>query len=383
MCKRTRILHVLGKLAWGGVPIRTLELLRYLDSDRYELWLLALDGVATSFGNEVEAAGGRVVEIPYGLLRFSRPFVRLLRREHFDAVHSHMYYQSGNILRLAASCGVPVRVAHFRSSQERPRTTWRRQAEAVILRRWIQRYATDILAVSEEAMGKAWREGWRDDPRCRVVYNGLDLRPFEVPCDRGAVLAELCLPHDAFVCIHVGRIVAAKNHVRLVEIFAAVARRRQDAHLLVIGEGSQEIEESVRQRVHERGLAERVHFCGLRRDVPRLLQAADVMVYPSLWEGLPGVVLEACAAGVPVVASDLQTIREIAQRLPGIEMVSLEDTNEAWASRICCPLGGPAAARTLHRPAARVRESVFGISHFAEAMCSIWDGQQFAMPAGG
>ncbi len=383
MSKRTRILHVLGKLAWGGVPIRTLELLRYLDSDRYELWLLALDGVVASFGGEVEAAGGRVVEIPYGLRQFSRPFVQLLRRERFDAVHSHMYYQSGNILRLAARCGVPVRVAHFRSSRERPRTTWRRKVEAVVLRRWIQRYATDVLAVSEEAMRKAWREDWRDDPRCRVVYNGLDLRPFEVPCDREAVLDELSLPHDAFVCIHVGRIVAPKNHIRLVEIFAAVARHRKDAHLLVVGEGSREIEESIRQRVYELGIDERVHFCGLRRDVPRLLQAADVMVYPSLWEGLPGVVLEACAAGIPVVASNLQTIREIAERLPGIEMVSLEDSDEAWASRISCPLGGRAVTRTFHGPAARVRESVFGISHFAEAMCSIWDGQQFAMPAGG
>ncbi|MHB8899579.1 MAG: glycosyltransferase [Thermoguttaceae bacterium] len=377
-----KILHVLGELGWGGVPMRTLELLRYVDSERYELWVCALAGVVGNFGEQMEAAGGRVVEIPYGTVRFSRRFAGLLRAERFDGVHSHMYYQSGNILRVAARCGVPVRVAHFRSSRERPRTTWRRRLQAALLRHWIDRYATDILAVSEEAMSKAWRDDWRDDPRCRVVYNGLDARPFESPPDRAGVLAEFSLPADTFLCIHVGRMVAAKNHLRLVDIFAAVAGRRRDARLLLIGTGEPAIEQAVRRRVAELAITDRVHFCGLRKDVPRLLLAADVMVYPSLWEGLPGVVLEACAAGVPVVASNLLTIREIAQRLPGIELVSLGDADESWAERIARPLDLRGAGRSTPA-AARLRRSVFAIEWYAEAMCSIWDGRHMALPAGG
>ncbi len=380
---RTKVLHVLGELGWGGVPMRTLELLRYLDPERYDLCLCALSGVVGNFGSKVEAAGGRVVEIPYGLSRFSRRFVRLLRDERFDAVHSHMYYQSGNILRLASRRGVPIRVAHFRNSQERPRTSWRRRLEAALLRRWIHRHATDILAVSEEAMRKAWREDWRDDPRCRVVYNGLDPRPFETPTDRDGVLQEFSLPPYAFLCIHVGRMAVAKNHLRLIDIFAAVARRRDDAFLLLVGVGDQGIERAVRRRVIELGLDDRVRFCGMRKDVPRLLKASDVMVFPSRWEGLPGVVLEACAAGVPVVASSLETVREISQRLPGIEVVSLDESDESWASRIARPIGGPVPVQPQQGPAARVRESVFGIEHYAEAMCLIWDGRQVAMPAGG
>ncbi len=363
--------------------MRTLELLRYLDPERYDLCLCALSGVVGNFGSKVEIAGGRVVEIPYGLTGFPRHFRRLLRDERFDAVHSHMYYQSGNILRLASRCGVPIRVAHFRNSQERPRTSWRRRLEALLLRRWIHRYATDILAVSEEAMCKAWRESWRDDPRCRVVYNGLDARPYETPSDRDGVLHEFSLPSHAFLCIHVGRMAVAKNHLRLIDIFAAVARRRDDAFLLSVGVGEQGIEDAVRRRVTELGLDDRVRFCGMRKDVPRLLKASDVMVFPSRWEGLPGVVLEACAAGVPVVASSLQTVREIAQRLPGIEVVSLDESDESWASRIAHPIGRPVPSQLQQGPAARVRESVFGIEHYAEAMCLLWDGRQVAMPAGG
>jgi glycosyltransferase involved in cell wall biosynthesis len=381
--KRTKILHVLGELGWGGVPMRTLELLRYLDTEKYDLCLCAVAGVVGNFGSKIEAAGGRIVVMPYDLFRFSRRFVRLLREERFDAVHSHMFYQSGNILRLASKCEVPIRVAQFRSSRERPRNSWRRRLEAALLRHWIRVHATDILAVSEEAMSKAWSEDWHDDPRCRVVYNGLDPRPYEQPADRSGVLDEFSLPADAFLCIHVGRMVAAKNHLRLIDIFAAVTQQRDDAYLLLIGIGEQEIEDAVRRRVAELGIGDRVRFGGLRKDVPRLLMAADVMVYPSLWEGLPGVVLEACAAGVPVVASNLLTIQEIALRLPGIEVVSLGDPDESWASRIARPLGVQKSPRTIGGPVARVRESVFGIEHHAEAMCSIWDGQQFAMPAGG
>ena len=363
--------------------MRTLELLRYLDTERYDLCLCAVAGVVGNFGSKIEAAGGRIVVMPYDLFQFSRRFVRLLRQEQFNAVHSHMFYQSGNILRLAAKCDVPIRVAQFRSSRERPRNSWRRRVEAALLRHWIHVYATDILAVSEEAMSKAWSEDWRADPRCRVVYNGLDPHPYEQPADRTGVLDEFSLPADAFLCIHVGRMVAAKNHLRLVDIFAAVVQQRNDAYLLLIGVGEKGIEDAVRRRVAELGISDRVRFAGLRKDVPRLLMAADVMVYPSLWEGLPGVVLEACAAGVPVVASNLLTIQEIAQRLPGIEVVSLEASDTSWASRIARPLGIHSTTRTVGGPVARVRDSVFSIEQHAETMCSIWDGQQFAMPAGG
>jgi glycosyltransferase involved in cell wall biosynthesis len=71
---------------------------------------------------------------------------------------------------------------------------------------------------------------------------------------------------------------------------------------------------------------------GERTDVPRLLQAADIELFPSLWEGLPGAVLEACAAGVPVLGSDIPGMREIARHLASVRLLSLAALNEEWAS---------------------------------------------------
>ena len=165
----TKVLHVFGRLGRGGAPMRTLEVLRHLDRQRYALVFCTLSDVVGDFQTDIEASGGRVARLPYGLVRFPARFRQLLRSERFGVVHSHVYYQSGNILRLAARCGVPVRVAHFRSSKESAKVTLRRRLQGVVLRRWIDRFATDILAVSEEAMAEAWGPSWREDPRCRVV----------------------------------------------------------------------------------------------------------------------------------------------------------------------------------------------------------------------
>ena len=377
----TRVLHVFGRLGRGGAPMRTLEVLRHLDPRRYALVFCTLSDVVGDFQKDIEASGGRVARLPYGLVRFPGRFRQLLRSERFGVVHSHVYYQSGNILRLAARCGVPVRVAHFRSSRESAKATLRRRLQRVVLRRWIDRFATDILAVSEEAMAEAWGQSWRQDPRCRVVYNGLDPQRFAAPSDRQSVLQEFRLPQDAYLCIHVGRLSAAKNHDRLVRIFAALALRRPEARLLLIGWGEKRIEDALARRIEELGIGHLVCRCGERSDVPRLLKAADVLVFPSLWEGLPGVVLEACAAGTPVVASDLPSIREIASRLGGIELVSLDESDQAWAMRASCPLVVRNAGRggSVRLP---LGESVFGIGTCVDAMCSIWDRPPGGLPVG-
>ena len=120
-----------------------------------------------------------------------------------------------------------------------------------------------------------------------------------------------------------------KNHLRLIDIFGEVLRRQPTAVLLLVGQGRNAIERRLHRRIAQLGLGGQVVFCQERTDVPRLLGAADALIFPSLWEGLPGVVLEACAAGTPVLASDLPGVRDIAARLPRVRCLSLEADNSA------------------------------------------------------
>jgi glycosyltransferase involved in cell wall biosynthesis len=264
---------------------------------------------------------------------------------------------------------VPVRIVYFQSSQDgRGRSPWRK-AYAGLMRRWIDRHATDIMAVSEGALSAAWRPDWRDDPRCQVIYQGVEASRFKAQDDPRAVRRRLGVADDAPLYIHVGRITEAKNHPRLVEVFAAVRDRQPHARLLVVGRGEQALEEQLRRRVGELRLDESVIMCGERNDIPRLLAAADVMIFPSLWEGLPGAVLEACASGMPVVASQLPSIGEIAQRVPRVRCVSLSQSNEDWAAAI------QAAFQARHGRAEAAREfarSDLTVESLARRTCRVW-----------
>lgn len=367
--KPIKVLHVFGTLNCGGAEMRTLEVLSRLDRRRYDLHFCALSGRVGDLEGAILKAGGKTQHVRVRGPGFSRRFRELLRTEAYDVVHSHVHYFSGAVLRLAAQCGVPVRIVYFQSSQDgRGRNPWR-QVYSGLMRRWINRYATDILAVSEGALSAAWRPDWQNDPRCQVIYQGVEVSRFKNADDSRSVRRRLGVADDAPLYIHVGRITAAKNHERLVEIFAAVRNRQPRARLLVVGRGDKALEAQLLQQIISLGLDEAVVMCGERDDIPRLLAAADVMIFPSRWEGLPGAVLEACASGMPVVASSLPSIGEIAERVRTVQCVSLESPNEEWAAAI------ESAFQARHGRAEAARlfaASELTVESLARRTCRVW-----------
>jgi glycosyltransferase involved in cell wall biosynthesis len=175
---------------------------------------------------------------------------------------------------------------------------------------WIRRYATKIVAISQAAMEAYMGQGWKEDPRTEIIYHGIDIRAFRNPSDRLQKLAEFGIPPSAKVVIHVGTFRPAKDHETLVRSAEAVVEHRKDVHFLLVGGGI--LMPKIRKLVAAKGLQDYIHFAGSRRDVPQLLMASDCFIFPSRWEGLGGAVLEALAAGLPVVAGDVPAIREIA-----------------------------------------------------------------------
>jgi len=387
---RLTVLHVHGRMGRGGAETRTVELLRAADRRRIRFDFCAISGLEGELDDEIRSLGGRVHRMPQQPLLFSRRLRQLIRQGRYDVVHSHLHFYSGYPLKLAAECGVPVRVAHFRTTQDDIATTPARRMARLLLsrlvhrfatrsmgRRWIDRHATDILGVSRWVLDSTWGPGWTADPRCRVVYDALDPDAFKGPRDRLGVCREFRLPESSPLLVHVGRMAEPKNHIRLVSIFAEVLRREPTARLLLIGRtdayrGDHAIERRVRARMAELGIADRVVFAGERTDVPRLLKAADLLLFPSLWEGLGDVVLEARAAGTPVLACDLPCVLEIAQRLPGVHCLPLRQSDAEWADRAkrlidCRPsdLERQAALKTFRR-------GEFTVDECLETLCRVW-----------
>lgn len=391
-----KILHLHGRMVRAGAEMRTMEIFRHVDRREFQFNFCAVSGCSAEFDEEIRDLGGEVYFLCRRDLSFQRRFRQLLLTHRFDVVHSHLHHISGSLLRTAAHCGVPVRVAHFRSSQADQvdglgrklyRLAWRlwvdRYATDTVMRRWIDRYATDILGVSHSTLDKAWRPDWQSDPRCQVVYDGLDLSGFNVLADPIGVRSEFGLPAGSPLYIHVGRMTEAKNHPRLISIFAEVLQRDPAARLLIVGRRDRRIEGELRRRMAALKIEGQIIIAGERPDVPRLLKAADLLIFPSRWEGLGDVVLEACAAGTPTLASDLPSIREISALLPGVCYLPLEASDAAWGQ---AAVSLSATSKPGIDPQAALRhfrESVFTVQHCAETLCQLWQRAAATAPTGG
>jgi glycosyltransferase involved in cell wall biosynthesis len=197
------------------------------------------------------------------------------------------------------------------------------------MKRLIQRYATVGLAASEEAGRALWGAQWSRDPRWRILYYGIDLVPFQSNLNKSDVRMEFEIPKDTYVIGNVGRFDHQKNHMHALRVFKALVSRMSNVRLLLVGDGP--LREDIEREITRLGLDNYVLFTGVRGDVPRLLLGGiDLMLFPSFYEGLPVAVLEAQAAGVPVVLSDAIT-REVEVVPKLMTWVPLSDSLSKWS----------------------------------------------------
>ena len=306
---------------FGGAETRLLELARSANSSKFYFdFCVFEDG---NYDEQVRNLGFGIVKcrLTRNIFSFSREFRKLLCQGRYDVIHCHIYRFSGLPLRIAAKTGVRRRIMHLRTTKGFCRKSLYRLCYNKLMSMWIKQYATNIVAVSEAAMIAYMGLRWTSDPRTQVIYNGVNVGPFLAGYDRLETLSEFGIPRSAQVVIHVGNFRPAKDHETLVQSAAELVNRKENVHFLLVGSGN--LMPKIRAMVVDRGLEGHVHFAGSRSDVARLLMASDCFVFPSRWEGLPGVVLEALAAGLPVIASDIGPVREIASQSDRVHLVSV------------------------------------------------------------
>jgi glycosyltransferase involved in cell wall biosynthesis len=372
---RPRVLHVFGELDRGGAERRTADLVRRLAGEfEFEFCLLLNRGAALE--GELESEGYRVHHVPLGL-GFDYRFRGLLASRKYTIVHSHLYDADGYALRLSHRAGVATRIAHFRGAAVEEPASLLRRARRSILRRWIDSHATHILASGESVMAAVWGDFWRRDPRCTVVYSGIAPERYaSSPGERAAVRAALGIDRDSPVVIQVGRLDPVKNQFAAIDIHSGILQLQPRTRLVLVGDGEADYEQALRQRIAALGLQDSVVLTGARTDVARLLSAANLMLLPSLREALPGVVLQASAAGLPVVASALPGVGEIARHLPNVIACSLQAGAGHWAQLSAGLLrGGPSGAI-----AARFRASPFVLDNAVASMRRIYARAPLATP---
>lgn len=374
-----QVLHIFGCMNRGGAELRTLDVVLQLDRDRYRTHFCALSGRQGELDDQIVSAGG---EIHYLRLDFCFPwrFFRLLRERRIDVVHSHVFLTSGLILLLAKLAGTPLRIAHFRCSHDGHRDSLGRRAYRAAMRLLIDRCASRVVAVSGAVMQLAWGASDQEDARCEVIYNGIDPKTFCLGRDRDGVRHEFGLPHECELYIHVGNVRPPKNHEKVLSVFSEIVNLQPQAQLLLVGRGTEATDSPLRRQIQDRGLEGRVQFAGVRNDVPRLLRAADLLIFPSLHEGLPGCLLEAAAAGTPSLASDLPVVREIVPCLPGVKALDLRESDARWAILACETVRTTSLAQR-DQWALAFAEGQFTLASAVAAHQRLWDSVRSETPA--
>lgn len=325
-----RILQIVNIMDRAGLETMIMNHYRAIDREKVQFDFLEHRPQRGAYDGEIEALGGCVYRAPrlypQNALAYRRFMHGFFAEHEYPVVHSHIDAMSTFPLAAARRAGVPVRIAHSHNDSvdrdlKYPVKEWARKRLPGI--------ATHYWACSEAA--GAFLFGRGNLSRIRIVKNAIDLEGFRFDeSRRDEARAELGLRGGQIAVGHIGRFSAVKNHSFLVDLLANLRDEGVDAVLVLIGDG--ELRGEIERKTQDLGLSGSVRFLGLRDDVNRLLQAFDVMAFPSLHEGIPLTLIEAQASGLPVVASD--AVSGEALVLPDTVRLSLDAPMSEWTGEV-------------------------------------------------
>ena len=322
-----RVLHVVTYMGRGGLETMLMNYYRHIDRSKVQFDFLVHREFEADYDEEIKSLGGRIYHVSR-LVPWSRRYKAELRRffrthPEYKIVHVHQDCLSSVALQCAKECGIPVRIAHSHNSNQDKNIKY-------LFKRYYMRKIPET-ATELFACGKAAGDWMFGGKKYRLLPNAIAAEKYIYEEGKAKKIKKDLGLEKNLVIGHIGRFNPQKNHKFLIDIFEKCFEKNQKVRLMLIGDG--EGRKEIENKVKERGLQDNVLFMGVRRDVPELLQAMDVFVFPSLYEGLPVTMIEEQAAGVPAVISD-RVSEECIITKDLVKVEGLEETPEQWAGEI-------------------------------------------------
>ncbi len=380
---RLKVLHITDTLGMGGAETWMMALLR--------LWskqggprcdFLMTSGNRGIFDSEAESLGARLHYLPFTrrtLPGFVLGFRSLLRRERYDAIHDHQAYISGWHFLIAGGLLPRVAVAHVHNPSyqitEDYGVSWPRQAAGKLGRTLVSRLATAVVGTSQEALNE---HGFAraDFPSLAKAPLYCGFSPEIFLGDRAAACArlrgEFGWPQDARIILFAGRMDRSpdvghkqnhKNSGFAVDVVIAAIARDPKVRVLFAGITTAALP-VLERRLAAAGVRDHVVFAGIRNDMPRLMLAADALLFPSRAEGLGMVAVEAQSSGLPVLAST--AVPRECVVLPGlVRFLPVENNVPLWVDNLLALMALP---RDMESANQAVKASPFAIRNSARSL---------------
>ena len=328
-----RVLCLVSAMNAGGAETFLMKIYRNLDRTLYQMDFCVNTQKEGLYDAEIKEMGGKIFHVPSkseSFRQFSKQLRRVVRENHYQNVMRVTSNAMGFYdLYVAKKAGAKNCIA--RSSNSSDGGGFKAKAAHRVGKLLFRRYVDVAIAPSDLAAIYTFGEKAYAGGKVKILQNGISFEDYGFsPSKRAEVRKELGISEDCCLVGHIGRFTEQKNHRFLIDVFAEVAKAQKNAVLLLVGEGA--LEGEIREKVAGLGLLSKVIFYGVSRDVPALLSAMDVFLLPSLYEGMPNVLIEAQASGLPCFVSD--TITSQAILTPCAKVLPIFSA-DLWATALC------------------------------------------------
>jgi len=332
--EQIRILHVIGSMNFGGAETLIMNLYRNIDRSKVQFDFVENTLKEAAFDEEIKMLGGKIYNCPhytgknhFAYLHWWKDFFQDHAQEYV-AVHGHIGSTAAIYLHEAKKHGL-FTIAHSHGTNGTG-------LKDRLYRLWSfpTRYIADQFFICSREAGedRYGRKVCDNTEHCRLFLNAIDTAHYAYnKMLRAETRANWHITPDDIVIGHIGRFVKEKNHLFLIDVFSALYRLDPRMRLLLVGLEDPDCQ--VRKKAARLGLTDRIIFAGLQKDTAPFYQAMDCFVLPSLSEGLPLVMVEAQASGLPCVISD--GVPDDCRIIPGLTTkCSLSNSADEWAIHI-------------------------------------------------
>lgn len=330
-----RALIISPSMDKGGAETFIMKVYREMDKSKYQFDFYLMCDYKSAYEDEIESLGGKIFHMTKktdSYKNYKKDMRKFFSEHHYETV----YRAGGNSLtsldlKFAKKYGKPSKTI-FRSTIAKPPKIGFRQLAHYMYRPFASKHSNIKIAPSEWAADYLFGKKQIREKKVMLIKNGLDYNLFRFnEKTRKNKREELGFSESDKVIIHIGRFAEEKNHSFIIDTFNELLRINNDYKIIFVGEKSGLYEE-----IYDKALSliksKSFNFLGSRNDIPELLMAADALLFPSLYEGMPNVVIEAQAAGLPSFISS--TITPSVKITDAVFFYSLKESSEIWAFNI-------------------------------------------------
>ena len=326
-----RVLHIVSALDSGGVENLLLNYYTHMNKDNFIFDFVVHGEKIGALEPVFNGMNSRIFHIPSkheSFIKNLNSMKRIIYNGNYDVVHVHQGIISVFPIYFAKKKGISIRITHNHLAFK-PENFIEKLINRLLLIP-LKRYSTNWFACGIDAGISLWGCKAVKEGKVHIMKNAIDIDKFAFnPQIRDEMRRKLNL-EKKFVIGNVARLSYQKNHEFIIRVFNEIYKANKNAVLLLVGRG--ELENEVKEQVQNLGLTEVVKFLGVRNDVPELLQAMDIFLLPSRYEGLPVVLVESQAAGLKSFAADTITTEVKCTDL--LEYISLKESPKYWANEI-------------------------------------------------